>query len=37
MKNNYIMQARVTGILIEDNKILIVKQTLSNEAVRARS
>jgi ADP-ribose pyrophosphatase YjhB (NUDIX family) len=31
MKYNHIMQARVTGILVEDNKILIVKQTLSDE------
>ena len=29
--NDYLMQARVTGILVEDEKILIVKQAVSNE------
>ena len=31
MSNNYLMQVRVTGILVEDGKILIVKQTISTE------
>lgn len=31
MKEDYLLQVRITGILIEEDKILIVKQTISPE------